>query len=115
MGKVIYFIDDNDKDKSLCDDALYIALTPYAMYCLDTKGIEYSIPTDFVYPEVVESVNFSFSVFNQILSETKQTENYWGGLLKHLEDLGFTDFNYFGKEFSVLRRLVDEKEAQKVL
>jgi hypothetical protein len=113
MGKVIYFIDDSYE--SLFNDVLYIALTPYAMYCLDTKGIEYSIPTDFVCPEVVEPVNFDISVFNQILSETKQTEDYWRRLLEHLEGLGFTDFNYFGKEFRVLRRLVNEKESQKVL
>ena len=108
MDKVVYFFDEyNIFEPRLEEDEIVIALTPRAMYDLDRKNMKYKIPTDYVYPMVVEPVDFEVKSFNLILSETKQTEDYWGRLLDCFK--GY-NIKYFGNEFKVLRRLVDERD-----
>ena len=109
MDKIIFF--DGSERPCFIRSDLILALTPVACYQLDKINVSYKMPTDYMYPRVVEPVDFEIPVFNLILSETKQTEDYWQRLIDCFN--GY-EIKYYGTEFKVLKRLLDkgkEKEA----
>jgi len=87
-----------------------MALTPLACYQLDKLNIQYSIPEDYYYPELIDVKDFSeYNVFCLNELEKEETKQYWKRFLKEYKTIFNVKWiDYVGDQYKILKNLINK-------